>query len=110
VTVHNTAATGDDVPEYLVTINTPTPANGSYFVSGETFTVDITLKNHADGSDVDSSVYTTDGSSPVKVKVIFTYEINKGQISAPVEKTLVFKMHKAKDSTCKTIWKAVLGH
>ena len=48
VTVHDSSptgllATGLDVPEYNVTVSVPTPSNGSYFVSGETFTVDVTL-------------------------------------------------------------------
>ena len=43
VTVHSTAAAGNDVPEYAVTIALSTAANGSFYVSGETFTVDVTL-------------------------------------------------------------------
>lgn len=46
-----------------------------------------------------------DGSWPVKVKVVFTYFVNKEQISAPTEKTLTLNMYKAKDSAGKTIWK-----
>jgi hypothetical protein len=50
-----------------------------------------------------------DGSWPVKVKVVFTTYLNKEQTSAPVEKTVTFNMHKAKDSTGKTLWRAELG-
>ncbi len=50
-----------------------------------------------------------DGSWPVKVKVIFTFYVNKEQVSAPQEKTSVFNMYKSKDSAGKTVWKAVLS-
>lgn len=50
-----------------------------------------------------------DGSWPVKVKVTFTYYVTKEKISAPEEKTVAFKMYKAKDSTGHIVWKAVLG-
>ncbi len=50
-----------------------------------------------------------DGSWPVTVKVIFTYVIKNDQISAPVEKTLVFKMLKSKDDTGHSVWKVKLG-
>jgi OmcA/MtrC family decaheme c-type cytochrome len=43
VTVHDTTPVGNDVPEYNVTISAPTYSNGLYYVSGETFTVDVTL-------------------------------------------------------------------
>jgi OmcA/MtrC family decaheme c-type cytochrome len=43
VTVHSTAPAGNDVPEYDVTIARTPPANGTNYVSGETFTVDVTL-------------------------------------------------------------------
>jgi Outer membrane cytochrome MtrC/MtrF-like, domains II/IV len=43
VNAHSTAATGNDIPEYTVTISAPPYSNGSYYVSGETFTVDVTL-------------------------------------------------------------------
>ena len=46
-----------------------------------------------------------DGAWPVKVKVIFTYEIKNKQISAPVEKTPVYNLYKAKDSTGHSVWK-----
>jgi OmcA/MtrC family decaheme c-type cytochrome len=49
-------ATGDDIPEYLVTINTPTPANGKYFVSGETFTVDVTLAANPDFTGTETAI------------------------------------------------------
>jgi hypothetical protein len=50
-----------------------------------------------------------DGSWPVTVKVKFTYDIGNGQVSAPVEKVLVFYLRKAKDSAGKDIWKAALN-
>jgi hypothetical protein len=50
----------------------------------------------------------TDGTWLVKVKVTFTYYENKDKISAPMNKTLVYKMYKDKDSTGHTIWKAKL--
>jgi hypothetical protein len=46
-----------------------------------------------------------DGAWPVKVKVIFTYEIKNKQISAQVEKTPVYNLYKAKDSTGHSVWK-----
>jgi len=49
-----------------------------------------------------------DGSWPVKVKVTFTYYINKEKISAPQEKTRIFYMHKAEDTASHTIWTATL--
>lgn len=48
-----------------------------------------------------------DGSWPVKVKVIFTYNTKTG-VSTPTEETLVFYMRKAQDSTGHTTWKAEL--
>jgi OmcA/MtrC family decaheme c-type cytochrome len=61
VTVHNTTPTGTsmNVPEYVVSLSTPTPANGTYFVSGETFTVTATLTTYGTGSAVPSTVYTS---------------------------------------------------
>jgi len=50
-----------------------------------------------------------DGAWPVKVKVIFTYEIKNKQMSAPMEKMLIFNMRKAKDSAGHTIWNTQLG-
>ena len=50
-----------------------------------------------------------DGAWPVKVKVKFTYAISKDQASAPIEKTLIFYMHKAKDSAGKDTWNAALN-
>ncbi len=50
-----------------------------------------------------------DGAWPVTAKVKFTYDIGNGQVSAPVEKTLVFYFRKAKDSAGKDIWKAALN-
>jgi hypothetical protein len=52
-----------DTPEFDVTM-TVTLANGTapasgYFVAGDTPMVTVTLKNHSDGTDVASSVYTT---------------------------------------------------
>jgi hypothetical protein len=70
-------------------------------VDGQTLQLPIVILEKGDRN--------TDGSWPVKVKVTFTYYENKGQISAPVNKTLVFKMYKDKDSTGQTIWKAKLG-
>lgn len=49
------------------------------------------------------------GAWPVKVKAKFTYFVSKEQISEPVEKTFIFNMHKAKDSTGHSVWKATLG-
>ncbi len=50
-----------------------------------------------------------DGAWPVTVKVKFTYDTGNGQVSAPVEKTLVFYFRKAKDSAGKDTWKAALN-
>jgi len=47
-----------------------------------------------------------DGSWPVKVKVVFTAYVSKDKVSAPLERTLVFNMHKIKDNAGKTAWKA----
>ena len=49
-----------------------------------------------------------DGSWPVKVKATFTHYINKTDISAPMDQTLIFNMQKAKDNADHTIWKATL--
>ena len=49
------------------------------------------------------------GFWPVKVKVKFTYFVSKEQTSAPVEKTFIFNMHKAKDSAGHSVWKATFG-
>jgi hypothetical protein len=47
----------------------------------------------------------TDGSWPVKIKIKFTYEIKKGQMSAPVEKTPVYFLVKSKDVKGHSMWK-----
>jgi hypothetical protein len=52
----------------------------------------------------------TDGSWRVKVKVTFTYQVSKEKISPPMQKTLIFNMHKQKDSAGQTVWNATLGH
>lgn len=51
-----------------------------------------------------------DGFWPVKVKVIFTYEIKDKQVSAPMQQTLIFNMDKQKDNEGHSVWKAALGH
>ncbi len=48
-----------DVPEFDVTITMTPPANGQYYVAGEAPMVTVTLKNHATGQPVNSSVYTS---------------------------------------------------
>ena len=55
-------ATTPDSPEYNVNISVSTPANGKYFVTGETPTVTITLTNNdATGSAVASTLTSTGG-------------------------------------------------
>jgi hypothetical protein len=49
-----------------------------------------------------------EGFWPVTVKVKFTYDIGNGQVSAPVEKTLIFYFRKVKDSAGKDTWGATL--
>jgi hypothetical protein len=49
------------------------------------------------------------GFWPVKVKAKFTYFVSKEQTSAPVEKTFIFNMHKAKDNAGNSVWRAALG-
>jgi hypothetical protein len=51
-----------------------------------------------------------DGSWPVKVKVVFTYEIKDKQTSAPMQKTLIFNLYKQKDNAGHDVWRAALGH
>jgi hypothetical protein len=67
-TAHDTTPTGNMVPEFDVTITLSDPANKTaqealgylgYFVSGETFTVNVTLKKHSDGSAVNTLFYTS---------------------------------------------------
>jgi hypothetical protein len=48
-----------NVPEFVVSLSTPTPANGSYYVSGETVTITATLTTYGTGSPVASTVYTS---------------------------------------------------
>jgi Outer membrane cytochrome MtrC/MtrF-like, domains II/IV len=57
-TYHAVTAAAADTPEFDVTITMDTPANGTYYVEGEAPMVTVTLKKHADGTDVDPSVYT----------------------------------------------------
>jgi OmcA/MtrC family decaheme c-type cytochrome len=40
---HDTTPVGNDIPEYNVVVSMSTPSNGQYFVSGETYTVTVTL-------------------------------------------------------------------
>ena len=56
---HDTTPTGDDVPEYDVTLTLSDPANGTNYVAGETLTVTATLADHATGAAVDPALYTT---------------------------------------------------
>jgi OmcA/MtrC family decaheme c-type cytochrome len=48
-----------DVPEFDVAISMTPPSNGTHYVAGEAPLVTVTLKNHADNTDVSSSVYTS---------------------------------------------------
>ena len=50
-----------------------------------------------------------DGSWPVKIKIKFTYEMMNKQMSAPVEKTPVYKLVKSKDDKGNTVWKVKFG-
>jgi hypothetical protein len=59
-TAHDTTPTGKDAPEYNVVISMSTPSNGSYFVTGETPVVTITLTN-ADGSAVPTGLTAAPG-------------------------------------------------
>jgi hypothetical protein len=59
-TAHDTTPTGVNVPEFDVTLAITAPANGSYYVAGETPAVTVTLKNHATGIAVDPAIYTTE--------------------------------------------------
>jgi hypothetical protein len=57
---------------------------------------------------MDKGSRTKNGDWPVTVKVKFTFATKDG-VSAPVEKTLVFNLRKAKDSAGKDTWKAALN-
>jgi hypothetical protein len=50
-----------------------------------------------------------DGSWPVKVKLTFTFVMNNGKTSKPVERTPIFKIYKAGENAGKTVWKAQVG-
>lgn len=52
VTAHDTTYAGIDAPEFDVTLTKTDPANAQFYVAGETFTVNATLKNHADRKSV----------------------------------------------------------
>jgi OmcA/MtrC family decaheme c-type cytochrome len=56
---HSTAPTGKNIPEYDATLSITPPANGTHYVAGEAPVVTVTLKNHADGTDVAAALYTT---------------------------------------------------
>ncbi len=58
-TAHDTTLTGNNVPEFDVTITITDPANGMYYVAGETPEVTVTLTNHGSGLAVAPSLYTT---------------------------------------------------
>ncbi len=60
-----TSLTTSDTPEYIVSISTNTPANGQYFVTGETPTVTITLTNNNAGHTSVSGTLVTSGSHTV---------------------------------------------
>ena len=51
-----------------------------------------------------------DGSWPVKVKLTFTFVMNNGQTSKPMERTPIFRIYKAGENVGKTLWKAELGY
>ena len=55
-----------EIPEFDVNIEMTPPANGQYYVAGETPIVTVTLKNHADGSDVNPYIYTTTAVGAVR--------------------------------------------
>lgn len=49
---------GADAPEFDVTISRTDYPNGTHYVAGDNVLVTVTLKNHADNTDVAPSVYT----------------------------------------------------
>ena len=48
-----------DTPEFDVDLEITPPANNDYYVAGEAPMITVTLKDHATGQPVDSSIYTT---------------------------------------------------
>jgi hypothetical protein len=58
-TAHAIVPPAVDTPEFDVTISRTAYPNGTHYVAGDNVTVTVTLKNHADNSAVNSSVYTT---------------------------------------------------
>jgi OmcA/MtrC family decaheme c-type cytochrome len=67
-TVHDLGPTGpnpEDQSEFDVNISMTAPANGQYYTAGETPIVTVTLKDHATGADVATSVYTSPADSDV---------------------------------------------
>ncbi len=72
----------------------------------EFFTHEVTLQQPV--VIVDKGSRNKDGSWPITAKVKFTYAVGKDQVSAPMEKTLIFNLSKAKDSAGKDTWKAAL--
>ncbi len=59
VNAHAATVASADIPEYDVTLVLTAPANGTHYVTGETFTVDATLTLHGTATPVPTSVYTT---------------------------------------------------
>jgi hypothetical protein len=51
----------------------------------------------------------SDGSWLVKVKMTFTYTMVDGHESKLMDREPVFRLSKSKDSSGKTVWKALLG-
>jgi len=69
---HDTTLTGQNVPEFDVTLTINSPNNGSYYTSGDNVLVTATLKNHATGDPVPSSLYTTPADAPGTTNNILT--------------------------------------
>ena len=51
-------AAAKNVPEFDVTMTLSAPASGTFYATGETPTVTVTLKKHSDGTAVPGSLYT----------------------------------------------------
>jgi hypothetical protein len=83
----------DEIPEFDVAISITPPDNGQYYQAGEAPVVTVTLKDHATGQPVDSSVYTAaEGAKGVSggglnVAELFVYGPRAGSPTVPVLET-----------------------
>ncbi|MGD2064513.1 MAG: hypothetical protein PVF51_13145 [Nitrospirota bacterium] len=68
IEAHDVTPAPEDVSEFQVTIDMTDPANGEYYVAGETPLVTVTLAD-ADGNPVAGSVYTADADGEAAADV-----------------------------------------